>query len=192
MVYHRKVVVRSLLFLRQGKNHVLSGARGRKRIALSSPWLEDTAASNRHGDVLMAIHLINRRHAFLRARQVVFPQNFAIILIVRTEFSIRRCSCKDQPSARCDDAASWRDAASSLALIAQGQHVAVRLLPNNPSRIQVVRGYLRPWWPNHRQPSDAFGSRSVVHEFVRNVIVHETFGPGGAGGMPFSRAMRRT
>src|SRR5690606_20226703 len=124
---------------RQRERDVLAGAR-----RLVGRQAEEAVAAARDRDELPAVDLVDRGHALRRRVELILPQHFARIAIVRTERAIRRRADEEQTSRGRDGTAARRVTTRARdALRGEERDLAVRNLPLDLARVQIVRGDLR-------------------------------------------------
>src|SRR5688572_21147082 len=124
------------LLPRQCEHHVLGGSCLGKR-AGRPLRLENALAAHRHRNELPAIDLVYSGHAFLSSRQVILPENIAVVLVVGAELSVGWRSREDQPTSSHDDPSTRRHAAGALARVAEDEDTAVGFLPELVPGIQI-------------------------------------------------------
>src|SRR5204862_5961270 len=145
-----RLLFRRITGRNSGCRHTANGSAastGGRR--LNETWGEQTGpGGDRNNDELPAFNLIGCRHPFRRSSELHRPHLSTAVAIVGAEPAIGSGGEEDQAARRRQRSAA-REVRAGVRWnpqLRRGEHRAGRNPPLDFSRIQVVRGHLRPRW----------------------------------------------
>ena len=105
--------------LRQRVDPVLARTRCRYgRVRCKTRLCKITIPTCRDRDVLASVHFIHCGYSFRSGREIEFPENLPVVLIVGAQLPIRRTARDNEPARSHDNTAAWSNAANALTGIA--------------------------------------------------------------------------
>src|SRR6185503_5887251 len=115
---------------------------------MTEPLAEQTVTADGNRDELLAVDRVDGGHALDGRLQVVAPEHFARVGVVRAEFAVGRRAEEQQTAAGRDDSAAWGVAArAGDAFGSEARDVAVGDLPHDRAQVQVVGRWPPPGGP---------------------------------------------